>query len=113
MFSKYDYRYLACVGALMLCATTRIATAAAGDLDAAFGASGKLTIQLANQQRDFVRAVIAQPDGKVLLGAEIGEFSGTTNKSALVRLNSNGILDPTFGNGGKVVNSGQLHLADM
>jgi uncharacterized delta-60 repeat protein len=36
-----------------------------------------------------------QPDGKVLIGGNIRSFNGTT-VSKLVRLNSNGSLDPTF-----------------
>ena len=95
---------------LVLSGAPRPAQAADGNLDPTFGNAGKLTIQIAAQERDFARAIAVQPDGKIVVGGELGEFSGNYNSSVLLRLNADGTLDPSFGNGGKVVNSGQLHL---
>jgi uncharacterized delta-60 repeat protein len=99
--------------AVIVLALSSAARAADGDLDPSFGAGGKTTVQIAAQQRDFITALAVQQDGKIIVGGELGEFSGNTNSSILARLNPNGTLDPSFGNGGKVTNSAQLHLPGM
>jgi uncharacterized delta-60 repeat protein len=81
-----------------------------GELDTGFGTGGKVVVQIATQKRDFARAVAVQADGKIVVGGELGDFSSNTNSSVLVRLNPDGSLDGSFGNGGKVINSSQLHL---
>jgi uncharacterized delta-60 repeat protein len=43
-----------------------------------------------------VRKVIVQPDGKILVGGYFTTYSGVT-RSGILRLNSNGTLDTTFG----------------
>lgn len=96
-----------------LAAIPRLMQAAEGDLDPSFGNGGKVTVQIAADERDFALAVAVQPDGKILVGGELGDFSANYNSAVLVRLNPNGSLDPTFGTGGKVVNQGQLHLPAM
>lgn len=46
---------------------------------------------------DYAQATVVQPDGKILIaGSAGGDF-------ALVRLDRDGALDPTFGNAGKVI----------
>ena len=45
---------------------------------------------------DAVKKVIVQPDGKILVAGEFTTYSGVTRNSIL-RLNSNGTLDTTFG----------------
>lgn len=86
------------------------ARGADGDLDPTFGSGGKEIIQVQPDVRDFAKAVAVQPDGKIVLGAELGDFSLNTNSAVLIRLNPDGSLDPTFGSGGKVINSGQRHV---
>lgn len=44
---------------------------------------------------DFVRAVAVQPDGKILVGGAFTSFNNELH-NYLVRLNPNGIIDPTF-----------------
>jgi uncharacterized delta-60 repeat protein len=44
----------------------------------------------------FIRALAVQRDGKILVGGGFGEFEGTA-RTNLVRLNSDGTLDSTFG----------------
>src|SRR5215210_7215631 len=86
------------------------ANGADGDLDLTFGSGGKKIVQVQPDVRDFAKAVAIQPDGKIVLGAELGDFSLNTNSAVLIRLNTDGSLDPTFGAGGKLINSGQRHL---
>jgi uncharacterized delta-60 repeat protein len=81
-----------------------------GDLDPTFGSAGKEIVQIQPDVRDFAKVVAVQSDGKIIIGAELGDFTLNTNSAVLIRLNPDGSLDPTFGNGGKVVNSGQRHL---
>ncbi|NKE73692.1 delta-60 repeat domain-containing protein [Candidatus Manganitrophus noduliformans] len=50
---------------------------------------------------DFVFAVALQPDGKIIVAGDVD--NGNDFDSAMVRYNSNGTLDTTFGNAGKVV----------
>jgi NAD(P)-dependent dehydrogenase (short-subunit alcohol dehydrogenase family) len=42
--------------------------------------------------------------GKIVVGGELGDFSLDTNRSVLMRLNPDGSLDQSFGNGGKIIN---------
>ena len=67
-----------------------------GELDRSFGYGGKITTAISSQN-DEATAVAIQPDGKILV---VG-FS-TNNNIALVRYNSDGSLDTTFDNDGKV-----------
>jgi uncharacterized delta-60 repeat protein len=72
------------------------AAAAPGDLDPSFGTGGTLSFKPQGLD-SLVNDVAIQPDGKiVLVGFASGDF-------AVVRLNPNGTPDPTFGNGGSVV----------
>lgn len=77
-------------------------TGGAGHLfgqDASFGDSGKVTIELGSGL-DEVHAVVVQPDGKIVVG---GEAWPKGNPSfALARLNADGSLDRSYGDGGKV-----------
>ncbi len=61
---------------------------------------GKVVTPVGNGS-DAAAAVIVQPDGKVLLG---GTCTGASYFDfCVVRYDSLGVLDPTFGNGGKVI----------
>jgi uncharacterized delta-60 repeat protein len=71
-----------------------------GARDIAFGASGRASVNLGSPN-DFALCVTVQPDGYILLGGYV--TNGTTDGLALVRFDSAGNLDPTFGNGGKIV----------
>jgi uncharacterized delta-60 repeat protein len=67
---------------------------AGGDLDSTFGADGKTTLSFADRNDLF--ALSLQPDGKIIaVGSDESDF-------AIARFDSNGILDPGFGVGGKV-----------
>ena len=64
-----------------------------GTLDISFGTNGIKIIDI-NGNPDFAEAIIVQPDGKLVLGGYSGyEFT-------VVRVNTNGALDATFGTNG-------------
>lgn len=71
-----------------------------GDLLDTFGGTGKVTTAVGIND-DFVFAVSLQPDGKIIVAGDTD--NGTDFDSAMVRYNTNGTLDTTFGTGGKVV----------
>ena len=77
-----------------MCGLPLHATAAPGDRDASFGDNGQVILSLgASSGAD---AIVAQSDGKVLVAGTSSAAKGFT----LVRLNSNGSLDETFGTRG-------------
>lgn len=71
-----------------------------GSLDSSFGTGGKVSTDVGGLG-DTISAIALQPDGKIVAAgfsftAHIFDFS-------VVRYNSNGTLDTSFGNGGKVL----------
>jgi uncharacterized delta-60 repeat protein len=90
-----------------------ISVSGVGELDASFGIGGRQIIQVAAQQRDFAKAVAVQSDGKIVIGAEIGDYTSDFNQVVLIRLNENGTPDSSFGTGGKAINPGQIHARAM
>lgn len=68
-----------------------------GSLDTTFGSGGIVVTDIFGE--DIAVTVAAQPDGKIIAA---GMKSSLTQDFALVRYNSNGSLDGTFGSGGKV-----------
>jgi uncharacterized delta-60 repeat protein len=86
--------------ALGLSASWRTAWAAEGELDQTFGTGGKVTLGVPGND-DYGRAVTIQRDGKIILVGQSGVYP--LFHSAVMRLNPNGSLDPTFGNNGTVI----------
>jgi len=76
-------------------AISMAALAAAGGLDPTFGNGGKVTTYVGNSN-SFANAMAVQPDGKIVVAGG----------SQVVRYNSDGTLDTTFGTNGIVTNSG-------
>ncbi len=70
-----------------------------GTLDTSFGTGGKVTTPIGSAA-DTANAVALQADGKLVVAGYSN--NGTYNDFALVRYNSDGNLDSTFGTGGKV-----------
>jgi uncharacterized delta-60 repeat protein len=70
-----------------------------GTLDTSFGSSGKVIEDISSGD-DEAHAMVLQPDGKILLG---GFCVDGSKKFCLARFNSNGTLDTSFGNNGKVI----------
>ncbi len=78
-----------------------------GTLDNTFGYSGYLTIDIQND--DFANAILLQSDGKILI-AGMTKMGTWIQDFCLIRLNSNGTLDNTFGTSGIVItNVGSIY----
>ena len=79
-----------------------------GELDPAFGVGGVVTTNFEAESYDEPYAVVLQPDGRVILGGTsntgggVGRIFGADNL-ALARYLPNGLIDPSFGQGGKVI----------
>lgn len=71
-----------------------------GSLDNSFGIGGIVTTPVGISSRG--RSVVIQSDGKIILAGEAKDGSNLFD-FALVRYNSNGTLDATFGLGGKTI----------
>ncbi len=67
-----------------------------GTLDTTFGTGGKVLTRIV-EGNDYAYSVSIQPDGKILAAGRSGR------DFAIVRYNSDGSLDGSFGSGGKVV----------
>jgi len=78
-----------------------------GQLDASFGNSGVAEVPIVTGDNDFA-TVCVQPDGKILAAGHYN--SGLSWFTLLLaRFNSNGTLDPTYGNAGIVnINLGNV-----
>jgi uncharacterized delta-60 repeat protein len=87
-----------------LCSFYRTPTvkAAPGDLDLTFGVGGKVTTDFLGGT-DSGNAVAIQADGKIVVAGQAKNFPSIIAGFALERLNTDGTLDSTFGNGGRVV----------
>src|SRR5262249_9517204 len=77
-----------------------------GTTDTNFGVNGIVRTNI-HRQPSHVEAVIVQPEGKILVGGSVGVTDHGTNqdthKFALVRYESTGALDTSFGGLGRVV----------
>ncbi len=74
-----------------------------GDLDTGFGIGGKKTVSfniVGIGEKAF--AVTLQPDGKIVVAGSVHNSVYENYDFALIRLNSNGSLDQSFGTNGKV-----------
>jgi uncharacterized delta-60 repeat protein len=73
-----------------------------GSLDPTFGGgTGKVVTDLVDKQ-DCAYAVAIQTDGKIIIAGETGPYTISGTDFAILRYNSDGSLDSTFGNGGVV-----------
>lgn len=71
-----------------------------GTLDTAFDTDGKLILPASAM--DIVGGMEFQTDGKIVLGGELLTSQTINSDVAIVRLNSNGTLDTSFGSNGRV-----------
>ncbi|WP_169928680.1 hypothetical protein [Labilithrix luteola] len=74
-----------------------------GQLDGAFGTSGVAAVTFDGQVASS-GALAVQPDGRIVVVGRVERSDGSQpSHIALARLSTNGALDPSFGNGGRVV----------
>jgi uncharacterized delta-60 repeat protein len=73
-----------------------------GSLDAGFGASGRVAVDVSAGSDDYANDLVVQADGGILLAGGSAKVSDVYD-IAFVRLAGSGILDPAFGSGGRVV----------
>lgn len=77
-----------------------------GSLDTTFGNNGVYVLpSLIGSQVAVAKAVAVdlQPDGKILLAGSGGTLDDAKQIFLIIRLNANGTLDTTFGDGGRVI----------
>jgi uncharacterized delta-60 repeat protein len=88
-------------GLALFLAAAPAARAAPGDLDTTFGGDGVVRTDLTGAEDDGY-ALAIQPDGKIVVAGEKG-IGGPNSSFAIVRYETDGSLDPSFGSGdGKV-----------
>ena len=86
-----------------------------GTPDAAFGGDGTVTT-IVGEGYSRADAVVVQPDGKVVVGGSVSPVPGDLDSDfLLVRYNTDGSLDSTFGEDGVVTQSfrGPAYLTDL
>ncbi len=87
---------------LTLFASVQMAQATDGDLDPTFGTGGTLMTDL-NRSTDIANTVAIQADGKLIVVGQTYKNNDFSNEDfAVARYNTDGTLDTTFGNGGRV-----------
>ena len=94
--TRRRFGFLACFAVI---AASTLALAQAGQLDSTFGTGGVFATNFKQTDGTMDIAAAIQSDGKIVVGGS------TPNGPALIRLNTNGALDSTFGKGGIVNNS--------
>jgi uncharacterized delta-60 repeat protein len=80
------------------------ASAAAGDLDPTFGSGGKVSTFVGSTPAE-ANAVAIQADGKIVAAGGTDVREGLQGDFVLTRYNTDGSLDPTFGDHGIVITS--------
>jgi uncharacterized delta-60 repeat protein len=73
-----------------------------GTLDASFGGSGRVVTQIGATGYESAASIAIQSDGKIVA---VGYTTRSKYDFAIVRYNSDGTLDTTFGGTGKVITS--------
>ncbi len=76
-----------------------------GSRDSTFGSSG-IVITPVGHQNDYARALAIQSDGRIVVAGSVGVWWDDDENIALVRYNTNGSRDPSFGAGGILADLG-------
>jgi uncharacterized delta-60 repeat protein len=86
-----------------------------GSLDTSFDADGKVTTPISDEfnNYDSAYAVAVQPDGKIIAAGSSTLGTLGYAAAALVRYNTDGSLDVSFGTGGKVLTSGYSAIIEI
>ncbi|MBL7914419.1 MAG: T9SS type A sorting domain-containing protein [Bacteroidia bacterium] len=84
-----------------------------GTPDSTFAGDGVLEVSVSND-RDILQSVILQPDGKIMVAGYAGN-STVAGDFALLRLNSDGSFDTSFGSNGLVLTDfgGSMDIGSM
>lgn len=77
---------------------------AAGNADFTFGSNGIVTTDI-NSGNDGASGVAVQNNGKIVLVGSTSDQTTSTEQYVVARYDSSGLLDTTFGTGGKVTGS--------
>ena len=94
------------IGACVLAASVAVMQAADGDLDGSFGNGGWLTTDFAGT-RDVAHGITTDANGRIVVVGSTRKADG--DDFAIVRYNTDGTVDPTFGADGRVsTDFGQL-----
>jgi uncharacterized delta-60 repeat protein len=93
---------LARLAAVAVIASSTLVLAQAGQLDSTFGTGGIFTTNYNGPDQTMDTAVAIQSDGKIVVGGS------NPGGAVLMRLNTNGTLDSSFGTDGVVNNNGVL-----
>jgi len=97
-------RYACGILAMLIVITgSTLAFAQAGTLDTTFGTGGIFSTSF-TQPAAADNAIAIQSDGKIIVGGTVALSTGG-GEAALIRLNTNGTLDTTFGTGGIVTSN--------
>ena len=97
-------RRFAVLATVVVIASSTFALAQAGSLDTTFGTGGIFTTNFTVDGATVNNAVAIQNDGKIVLGGTVPMGQG----AALLRLNTDGTLDSSFGTGGIVTSTFSL-----
>lgn len=76
-----------------------------GSLDLTFGTNGKIVLDFFGEH-DYLDGLAIQPDGKLVVTGSISKrdvYVQLYPEGVILRYNSNGTLDTSFGDGGKVI----------
>ena len=113
------FTVIACLAITVATRTTSLASTDTGLLDTTFDGDGKLTTPVGSGE-DSGRSMAIQTDGKIVVAGESdyegGFYGGGRSDFAVVRYNTDGTLDNTFGTGGQVttpVRSGNNFVKSM
>ena len=98
---------------LLFLATFAVANSQSGILDTSFGDDGIVTTQVSTTY-NFSTATVVQPDGKIIVAG----YSGTpaTYSATVIRYNSDGTLDNSFSDDGKLtitIGSAKSYATDV
>jgi uncharacterized delta-60 repeat protein len=84
-----------------------------GSLDNSFGINGIATTDFTEIYNDEYNAIVVLPNGKILMSGTGQESNADFPKSFLIQFNTDGTVDSSFGNGGKVFGSDYCEGSSM
>jgi uncharacterized delta-60 repeat protein len=83
-----------------------------GTYDTTFGKNGVAIVEN-TEGYDEIYSCVLQPDGKIVMAGNTLNTNSLYRDFLLIRVNANGAIDNTFGNGGKITTDFESHKDDM